>query len=114
MNTELSNDFSIQFLGAAGTVTGSKTLIRANGKKFLVDCGLFQGLKHLRALNWQDLPVDASEIDAVILTHAHLDRSSNHSFLSFSVLKSVRLRVLLRIWKIIGEISLTTTRKCGI
>ncbi len=75
MNTILSNDISIQFLGAAGTVTGSKTLIRAKGKKILVDCGLFQGLKHLRALNWQPLPIEASEIDAVILTHAHIDHT---------------------------------------
>ncbi len=75
MNTTLSNDFNIQFLGAAGTVTGSKTLIRANGKKIMVDCGLFQGLKHLRELNWQPLPFDASELDAVILTHAHLDHT---------------------------------------
>ena len=70
-----STKFSIQFLGAAGTVTGSKTLITAGDTKILVDCGLFQGLKHLRELNWQPLPVEASEIDAVILTHAHLDHT---------------------------------------
>ena len=73
MEKILSDNLSIQFLGAAGTVTGSKTLIKAGDKKFLVDCGMFQGLKHLRELNWQPLPVDAAEIDAVILTHAHLD-----------------------------------------
>jgi metallo-beta-lactamase family protein len=71
----LSENLSIQFLGAAGTVTGSKTLIRAGGTKILIDCGLFQGLKHLRELNWQPLPIAASEIDAVILTHAHLDHT---------------------------------------
>ncbi|HSG68283.1 MAG TPA: MBL fold metallo-hydrolase, partial [Bacteroidales bacterium] len=70
-----TNDVSIQFLGAAGTVTGSKTLIRAGNMKILIDCGLFQGLKHLRELNWQPLPIDAEDIDAVILTHAHLDHS---------------------------------------
>ena len=64
---------SLQFLGGAGTVTGSKTLIQANGTKVLVDCGLFQGLKELRDLNWADLPVNPSDIDAIILTHAHLD-----------------------------------------
>lgn len=68
-------NLSIQFLGAAGTVTGSKTLLRAGDKNILVDCGLFQGLKHLRELNWQPLPIEASEIDAVILTHAHLDHT---------------------------------------
>ena len=75
MNKSISDNFSIQFLGAAGTVTGSKTLIRAGDSKILVDCGLFQGLKHLRELNWQPLPVDSSEIDTVILTHAHLDHT---------------------------------------
>ena len=75
MNNVPSKDFTIQFLGAAGTVTGSKTLISAHGKHILIDCGLFQGLKHLRALNWQSLPIDASDIDAVILTHAHLDHT---------------------------------------
>jgi metallo-beta-lactamase family protein len=69
----------IQFLGAAGTVTGSKHLINTgdpsskNGFKVLVDCGLFQGQKDWRERNWRDTPVPAKEIDAVILTHAHLD-----------------------------------------
>ena len=70
----------IQFLGAAGTVTGSKHLINttynASGKQgiqVLIDCGLFQGQKEWRERNWQDTPVPAREIDAVILTHAHLD-----------------------------------------
>ena len=65
----------ITFLGGAGTVTGSKTLIEAAGKRFLVDCGLFQGVKQLRTQNWQRLPLPASSIDAVLLTHAHLDHS---------------------------------------
>ncbi|MGA2905208.1 MAG: MBL fold metallo-hydrolase [Candidatus Korobacteraceae bacterium] len=70
----------IQFLGAAGVVTGSKHLIHVdnNGSRplqVLVDCGLFQGQKEWRERNWQDLPVPANTIDAVILTHAHLDHS---------------------------------------
>lgn len=65
----------IQFLGAALTVTGSRTLIRHGSKKILVDCGLFQGFKHLRLRNWEPLAIPASEIDAVVLTHAHLDHS---------------------------------------
>jgi metallo-beta-lactamase family protein len=63
----------IHFLGAAGTVTGSKYLIETPEKKFLVDCGLFQGLKQLRLLNWDHLPVDVPSIDFVLLTHGHLD-----------------------------------------
>lgn len=70
----------LQFLGAAGTVTGSKHLINTSsdssgkrGLQVLVDCGLFQGQKEWRVRNWQDIPVPAREIDAVILTHAHLD-----------------------------------------
>ena len=70
----------IQFLGAAGTVTGSKHLINTSfdddGKKgiqVLIDCGLFQGQKEWRERNWKELPIPAAEIDAVILTHAHLD-----------------------------------------
>jgi metallo-beta-lactamase family protein len=65
----------LKFLGAAGTVTGSKSLIETNGRKILVDCGLFQGLKALRLRNWEAFPVPASEIHAVILTHAHIDHS---------------------------------------
>jgi len=64
---------SLTFLGAARTVTGSKYLIEANGARVMVDAGLFQGLKELRLRNWQDLPMPASSIDAIILTHAHLD-----------------------------------------
>ena len=60
-------------LGAARTVTGSKHLLEFNGHRILVDCGLFQGLKELRERNWQPLPFRASELDAVVLTHAHLD-----------------------------------------
>ncbi len=63
----------IKFIGAAGTVTGSKTLIDSNDVRFLVDCGLFQGVKSLRELNWEPLPVLASTIDFVLLTHGHLD-----------------------------------------
>lgn len=63
----------IQFLGAAGTVTGSKHLINTGDLQILVDCGMFQGKKEWRERNWQDTPIPAREIDAVILTHAHLD-----------------------------------------
>ena len=64
---------SLTFLGAAGTVTGSKHLLEVDGRRLLVDCGLFQGLKELRQRNWEPLPVDPATIEAVILTHAHLD-----------------------------------------
>jgi len=63
----------IQFLGASGTVTGSKYLIAVDGYHLLVDSGLFQGVKALRELNRKDIPFPASKIDAVILTHGHLD-----------------------------------------
>ncbi len=66
-------DVKIQFLGAAGTVTGSKHLLTIDHKKILLDCGIFQGLKDLRVRNWQPLPVDASTIDTVLITHAHID-----------------------------------------
>ncbi|RZL33290.1 MAG: MBL fold metallo-hydrolase [Rubrivivax sp.] len=65
----------LQFLGATGTVTGSKYLLRQGGATLMVDCGLFQGYKQLRLRNWAPLPVDARQVDAVILTHAHLDHS---------------------------------------
>ena len=63
----------IKFIGGAGTVTGSKTLIESNGIRILIDCGLFQGIKPLRELNWEPLPVLPSSIDYVLLTHGHLD-----------------------------------------
>jgi metallo-beta-lactamase family protein len=70
----------IQFLGAAGTVTGSKHLVNTTsdssgkaGFQMLIDCGMFQGAKEWRERNWQPMPIPASAIDAVILTHAHLD-----------------------------------------
>jgi metallo-beta-lactamase family protein len=66
---------SITFLGGANTVTGSKYLVRHEGKSLLVDCGLFQGYKQLRLRNWSPLPVVPDTIDAVLLTHAHLDHS---------------------------------------
>ena len=70
----------IQFLGAAGTVTGSKHLVNTvgnpagnSGLQILIDCGMFQGPKEWRERNWQDLPIPVGQIDAVVLTHAHLD-----------------------------------------
>ena len=63
----------VHFLGAAGTVTGSKFLIEAYDKKIMIDCGMFQGLKELRELNWKDLAVEVENIDFVLLTHGHLD-----------------------------------------
>lgn len=65
----------IDFLGATSTVTGSKYLLTHAGRRLLVDCGLFQGLKQLRLRNWDTLPFDAASIDAVLLTHAHMDHS---------------------------------------
>lgn len=65
----------IRFLGAAQTVTGSKYLLTFNEKNILVDCGLFQGLKELRLKNWDRFPIEPKSIEAVILTHAHIDHS---------------------------------------
>lgn len=65
----------ITFLGGVGTVTGSKYLVEHEGRRVLVDCGLFQGYKQLRLRNWAPLPVPPASIDAVFLTHAHLDHS---------------------------------------
>lgn len=67
--------FALTFLGANATVTGSRHLIEAGNVRLLVDCGLFQGYKQLRLRNWAPFPVDPASIDAVILTHAHLDHS---------------------------------------
>ena len=65
----------LTFLGATGTVTGSKYLLEADGRRLLIDCGLYQGVKALRARNWKPLPVDPASIDSVLLTHAHIDHS---------------------------------------
>ncbi len=66
---------NIQFLGATRTVTGSKHLIEVDGYRVLVDCGLFQGLKELRLRNWEPFPLNPASINAVILTHAHIDHT---------------------------------------
>ena len=66
---------TLTFLGAAKTVTGSKHLVHTGNRRILVDCGLFQGLKELRERNWKELPVDPRDIDAVVLTHAHIDHT---------------------------------------
>jgi metallo-beta-lactamase family protein len=65
----------IGFYGAVGTVTGSKYLVEASGARLLVDCGLFQGLKQLRLRNWAEPPFEPASLDAVLLSHAHLDHS---------------------------------------
>lgn len=68
-----SGKMKVKFIGGAGTVTGSKTLIESNGVRILIDCGQFQGIKPLRELNWEPLPILPSTIDFVLLTHGHLD-----------------------------------------
>lgn len=68
---------TLEFLGAAGTVTGSKYLLRACAKTFLIDAGLFQGAKPLRLLNWEPFPCDPAEIDFIAMTHAHIDHSGH-------------------------------------
>jgi metallo-beta-lactamase family protein len=65
----------LRFLGAAGTVTGSRYLLSEERTRLLVDCGLFQGVKNIRSRNWKAFPVDPASLDAVVLTHAHLDHS---------------------------------------
>lgn len=69
------NTIKIHFLGASGTVTGSKFYLETAEKNIMIDCGMFQGLKELRLLNWAPLPIDASKIDVVLLTHGHLDHT---------------------------------------
>ncbi|EQA43209.1 beta-Casp domain protein [Leptospira broomii serovar Hurstbridge str. 5399] len=72
MNSEIA---SLRFLGAVGTVTGSKYLLTVLGKNILIDCGLFQGVKELRLRNWDVLPAEAEKIDVILLTHGHLDHT---------------------------------------
>ena len=66
---------SISFFGGVGSVTGSKYLVEAGDKRVLVECGLFQGLKELRERNWEPPPFDPRSLDAVIITHAHIDHT---------------------------------------
>lgn len=68
-------DVSVKFLGATGTVTGSRFLLNIGDFRLLFDCGLFQGLKELRLRNWDDFPVDPSTIDAIVISHAHIDHT---------------------------------------
>jgi len=70
-----ADQLEVRFLGATGTVTGSKFLLTYRGNQILLDCGLFQGLKELRLRNWAPLPTDISSLRAVVLTHAHIDHS---------------------------------------
>lgn len=65
----------IKILGAAGTVTGSRFLLQNNGRKYLIDCGLFQGRREFKERNWQPFPIPPNEIDGVIITHAHIDHT---------------------------------------
>jgi len=66
---------TLSFWGGVGTVTGSKYLVESGGHRVLVDCGLFQGLKELRERNWQPLPFPVKNLDAIVLTHAHIDHT---------------------------------------
>ena len=88
----MSNEqhIGLQFLGATGTVTGSKYLVSTANQRVLVDCGLFQGLKQLRLRNWDPPPIDPRCVDAVILTHAHIDHSG---YLPLFVRRGFRGRV---------------------
>ena len=107
---------AITFLGAARTVTGSKYLVEANGTRVMVDAGLFQGMKELRERNWQELPVPASSLEAIVLTHAHLDHCG---YLPRLVSQGFRGRVfctqgtqdLCRI--VLPDAGLGAARRCG-
>lgn len=70
-----TDQLEVRFLGATGTVTGSKFLLSYRGNQILLDCGLFQGLKELRLRNWAPLPLNVKDLRAVVLTHAHIDHS---------------------------------------
>ncbi|MBI6117305.1 MBL fold metallo-hydrolase RNA specificity domain-containing protein [Salegentibacter maritimus] len=71
----MGENIKIHFLGAAGTVTGSKFLLETSELNILIDCGLFQGIKSLRELNWKDFPFKPTSIDIILLTHGHLDHT---------------------------------------
>ncbi|NOZ71392.1 MAG: MBL fold metallo-hydrolase, partial [Chloroflexi bacterium] len=63
---------ALTFLGAAETVTGSRFVLRVNRRQYLVDCGLFQGGRRLKDRNWEPFPLPVEQIDAILLTHAHI------------------------------------------
>ncbi len=75
MSKRITERLSLQFLGAAGGVTGSKFLVTFGAQQILVDCGLFQGLKELRLRNWSPPPIDVEKLSSIVLTHAHIDHS---------------------------------------
>lgn len=75
MPGDRSRESTITFLGATETVTGSRYLVENAAARVMVECGLFQGWKKLRERNWAPLPFDPSSLDAVVLTHAHIDHS---------------------------------------
>ena len=99
----------LRFLGAAGTVTGSKFLLTVGDRRVLVDCGLFQGLKQLRLMNWQPLPVDAHDVDDVLLTHAHLDHSG---FIPALVREGFRGKVISKRFASASRMSWDGTQWC--
>lgn len=101
-STASATAFGVRFLGANATVTGSRYLIEAGKSRILVDCGLFQGYKPLRLRNWAPFPLDPASIDAVILTHAHLDHSGY-------LPRLMRLGFKGRVW-----CTHATKRLCGI
>jgi metallo-beta-lactamase family protein len=84
----MAKPIDISFHGSAGTVTGSCFEVRGNGKTILIDCGMFQGTRSLEALNHEELPFSVRQIDAVILTHAHLDHSGRLPYLVASGCKA--------------------------
>ena len=96
----------VKFIGGAGTVTGSKTLIESNGIRILIDCGLFQGIKPLRELNWEPLPILPSTIDFVLLTHGHLDHclSLIHIFFVISKIKSNPIVIFYSVRKQLAKV----------
>lgn len=75
MHKKTNGDLKLRFLGGTQTITGSKFLISKNSSNWMIDCGLFQGLKQYRSRNWAQLPLSPKEVKSVILTHAHIDHS---------------------------------------
>ena len=71
----MAKSVRLKFLGASGCVTGSKYLLESEGKSVLVDCGLFQGRKEIRKRNWEEPEFDPNKLDAIVLTHAHIDHT---------------------------------------